>query len=200
MTNNRNIAIIGAALLLGGGVYMLLRRRGSSDLDNQPSLIDEDVQQEIINMSTNPNLPRGYRNNNPLNIRYSMWNAWKGKIVPNTDGTFEQFKDMAYGYRAALSLLRTYIKKYGCNTVAKIIQRWAPENENNTQAYIQHVCEIANLLPNMAVTTTDRDTLTKMAYAMSIIENGKTDKAGNSIQVTYGLPNMDIINEGWRLL
>lgn len=191
---NTGLAIIGGALLFGGA-YLLLRRQSSS---GDPTLLDEpNIQSD---MSTNPNLPRGYRNNNPLNIRYSFWNAWKGKVLPNQDGTFEQFNDMAYGYRAALSLLRTYIKKYGCNTVAKIISRWAPENENNTQAYIQHVCEIANLLPNMAVLPNDRDTLTKMAYAMSIIENGTKDKQGNAISDTYGLPNMDIINEGWRLL
>ena len=141
---NTGLAIIGGALLFGGA-YLLLRRQSSS---GDPTLLDEPNMTN--DMSTNPNLPRGYRNNNPLNIRYSFWNAWKGKVLPNQDGTFEQFNDMAYGYRAALSLLRTYIKKYGCNTVAKIISRWAPENENNTQAYIQHVCEIANLLPNMA--------------------------------------------------
>lgn len=195
MTKNKNIGILIGAALFGGGVVMLLRQRRS---DNIPSLVNN--QNTKSDMSTNPNLPRGYRNNNPLNIRYSTWNAWLGKILPNEDGTFEQFKDMEHGYRAALSLLRTYIRKYKCNTVAKIIQRWAPENENDTAAYINHVCEIADLKPNMTVTINNRDTLTKMAYAMSIIENGTKDKDGQSLLETYGLPNMDIINEGWRLL
>lgn len=194
MNNDAKIGLLVGAALFGGGVIMLLKHRQSANGSYY------ETEYEESDMSTNPNLPRGYRNNNPLNIRYSFWNAWKGKIIPNEDGTFEQFKDMAYGYRAALSLLRTYIKKYGCNTVAKIIQRWAPENENNTQAYIQHVCEIADLQPNTTVGVNDADTLTKMAYAMSIIENGKTDKAGNNIAATYGLPNMEIIYEGWRLL
>ena len=41
---------------------------------------------------------RGYRNNNPLNLRISN-NAWKGKIPAsqNTDGAFEQFQTMAKG-------------------------------------------------------------------------------------------------------
>lgn len=135
-------------------------------------------------------LPRGYRNNNPLNIRINPHNQWKGKVIPSKDKAFEQFVGMEYGYRAALSLLRTYIRKYGCNTVAKIITRWAPENENNTQAYIHSVCKFADLTPDLAVKTTDRDTLTKMAYAMSIVENGSVP----------GYPDMEIINKGWDLL
>lgn len=141
-----------------------------------------------------PKLPRGYRNNNPLNIRLTN-TKWIGKVLPNTDGSFEQFSHMAYGYRAALRTIRTYISKYGCNTVAKIISRWAPENENNTSKYIQDVCSIANLSPNMTVGINDRDTLTAMAYAMSIIENGSNDYTRSQ-----GLPNMDIINEGWELI
>ena len=149
-------------------------------------------------MSTNNDLPRGYRNNNPLNIRYSQFNAWKGKVA-NTDGTFEQFIDMAYGYRAALYLLRKYIRQ-GHNTVAKIISRWAPENENNTTAYIDHVCEFAGLTRDTLVDPNDKDTLVAMVRAMSIIENGTTDKKGRNLASSYGLPNMNAINEGWRLL
>ena len=157
---------------------------------NPPSLIVNNK----YNMSTDPKLPRGYRNNNPLNIRISS-NAWKGKVPQNTDGAFEQFVDMTYGYRAALATMRTYIKKYGCNTVEKIINRWAPPSENNTLAYIKHVCENAGLTPDTIVARDDKDTLTKMAYAMSIIENGNTEYTR-----MMGLPNMEIINEGWRLL
>ena len=46
----------------------------------------------------------------------------------------------------------------------------------------------------------DRDKLTRMVYAMSISENGYRDKAGNNIAQRYDLPNMNIINEGWRLI
>lgn len=157
---------------------------------------------KFIDMSINPKLPRGYRNNNPLNIRYSIWNAWKGKVLPNLDAnnTFEQFASLQHGYRAALVTMRNYIKKYGCNTVEKIISRWAPANENNTSAYIKHVCEIADLQPTQTVAINDRDTLTKMAYAMSIIENGTKDAEGNSLSASYGLPNMEIINQAWEMI
>lgn len=180
--------VITIAAAFGG--YALLKRGRNS---NPPSLINNPE----YDMSTNPNLPRGYRNNNPLNIRYSAYNNWKGKILPNTDrnNTFEQFVNIAYGYRAALALMRTYIRKYGCNTVQKIIAKWAPENENDTASYIQHVCEIANLAPDTTVTQSSRDTLTRMAYAMSIIENGNTPETREA-----GLPDMNIINEAWDIL
>ena len=163
--------------------------------DKPATLIDYD-------MSTTTTLPRGYRNNNPLNIRFNKANNWKGKVLPNTDAnnTFEQFVSMAYGYRAALSLLRTYIRKYGCNTIAKIIQKWAPPTENYTQSYINNVCKFVGDLgttvtPDTTVKTTDKDLLCKMAFAMSLIENGNT-----AATRAAGLPNMETIKTGWSLL
>lgn len=168
----------------------------------------------ITNMSNKP-LPRGYRNNNPLNVRISSRNNWNGKIQNNTDGVFEQFTDMAYGYRAALITLRNYISN-GFNTIAKMISRWAPESDNNnTAAYINNVCTRMSQLLNREITPfdvvnrNDRDTLTAMAYAMSISENGTTYKykdptTGQTITINlkqeYNLPDMEIINEGWRLI
>ena len=173
-------------LLAAGAAWYIYRRRQS----NPPSLLTN----ENNMLTTDPKLPRGYRNNNPLNIRISS-NAWKGKIKPSGDKAFEQFASMPYGYRAALVLMRNYISKYGCNTVEKIISRWAPPSENNTLAYIKHVCDYSGLTPDTVVARNDKDTLTKMAYAMSIIENGNTEYTR-----MLGLPNMETINEGWRLI
>ena len=155
---------------------------------------------DIEPMQTNELLPRGYRNNNPLNIDYKMFNDWKGKELPNTHGRFEQFENLAYGYRAALVLLRNYIKKYGCNTIAKIIARWAPENENNTSGYISRVCETLGLPANTPVSVNNKELLCNLAYAMSIVENGYKDKQGNDLADTYGLPNMSVINQAWEMI
>lgn len=139
-------------------------------------------------MNNESNLPRGYRNNNPLNIRYVAANNWKGRVLPNTDGTFEQFKDMAYGYRAALYLFRKYIGE-GYNTVSSLISRWAPANENNTSAYISNVCNTTGYMPGTVLIANDREQLCKLAYAMAIVENGRTI-----------LPDMSEIEDGWNLL
>ena len=190
MTNDSKIAWA-ITFLAAAGAWYLMRRSES----NPPSLINN----SNWDMLGDTSLSRGYRNNNPLNIRKS-WQTWKGKIyVGNTDPDFEQFENMAYGYRAALITMRTYIKKYGLNTVYQIINRWAPADDgNNPDGYTQRVCKATGLTPDMVVGYNDADTLTKMAYGMSIVENDSNKyKAANH---AVGLPNMEIINEGWRLI
>ena len=49
-------------------------------------------------------IPRGLRNNNPLNIRHSA-SRWQGARVEQTDKAFVQFTSLAMGYRAAWRIL-----------------------------------------------------------------------------------------------
>ena len=56
-------------------------------------------------------LPRGIRNNNPLNIRKG--NNWKGEVSSSTDGEFEQFVSMQMGIRAGFKILKNYMTGYG---------------------------------------------------------------------------------------
>ena len=82
-------------------------------------------------------LPRGIRNNNPLNIRRTAKDQWKGLRAHQTDSAFCQFERLEYGWRAAFYLLtRTYYHKYRLFTIRGIISRWAPPNENLTATYI----------------------------------------------------------------
>ena len=74
---------------------------------------------------------------NPFNIRYSKRNKWLGQIG-NLHG-FCRFKDDSFGIRAAILLVRNYIRA-GYNTPTRIITRFAPPFENNTDAYISFVC------------------------------------------------------------
>lgn len=73
---------------------------------------------------------------NPLNIRYVSANKWRGQIGQCRG--FCRFLNEAYGFRAAHVLLCNYIKA-GHNTIEKIINRWAPPTENQTEAYINFV-------------------------------------------------------------
>lgn len=143
------------------------------------------------NMSTNSNsngatLPRGYRNNNPLNIRINSGNNWQGKVSPNTDGTFEQFTSMAYGFRAAFVLIRNYINNYAATTVQAIISKWAPNNENNTAGYISAVCGSTGFSPGTIINPYNETQMCKLAFAMAIVENGYA-------------PNMSDVVAGWNL-
>ena len=94
----------------------------------------------------------GERNNNPLNIRRVKGQRWKGEL-PLSDsvasplgevgrGAFCRFESMEYGLRAAFCILRTYRNKYHAVCIEDIIKRWAPPSENDTAAYIRHVCRL----------------------------------------------------------
>lgn len=131
------------------------------------------------------NLPRGYRNNNPLNIRISN-NQWKGKVTPNKDGAFEQFISMPYGFRAAFVLIRNYINN-GYNTISKIISRWAPASENNTASYIEHVASWSGIDADRILSPTDANMLIPIVYAMARSENGY-------------YPQMQDVKQGWNLI
>ena len=123
--------------------------------------------------------PRGIRNNNPLNIRHSA-DQWQGVRQEQTDKSFVQFKSMAYGYRAAWKTLQSYYNRFCLQgkafTVRNIIHRWAPPNENETEAYIRTVLTLSgigtqeNLLPPENVDSYHR--LSKLLEAMTVMENG----------------------------
>ena len=82
-------------------------------------------------------LPRGIRNNNPLNIRLNPDNRWQGRVPPkhNSDGAFEQFQDPIMGLRAAAVLLIAHYDRRHLDTIRKLVEVWAPPNENDTEAY-----------------------------------------------------------------
>lgn len=85
---------------------------------------------------------------------------------------FEEFETMRHGFRAALLLIQTYIIKYGCNTISKIIARWAPPTDNNNTAkYIADVCKMVNMGGNEVFSNHD-PRLKDIVRAMSLIESG----------------------------
>lgn len=87
---------------------------------------------------------RGIRNKNPFNIRISD-NPWLGKKTPSQDKEFEQFYSLVFGLRAGFVLLRNYINNYHLNTPRKILQRFAPEQENDLRSYMFFVSTYLDL-------------------------------------------------------
>lgn len=119
-------------------------------------------------------MPRGYRNNNPLNIRLCTGVNWQGAVPKQEqkDKEFVQFKTMAYGFRAAFCIFRTYITSHHRNTITDIIKRWAPPSENNTNAYIRHVAELTGLHTDYPLHWENPGQMKRLARAMATIENG----------------------------
>ncbi|SER29690.1 hypothetical protein SAMN05216522_1216 [Rosenbergiella nectarea] len=115
---------------------------------------------------------RGIRNNNPGNIRWG--DDWQG-LVPKserTDKSFCQFTAPEYGIRAMIIILRNYEKKHGLNTVRKIINRWAPPVENDTEAYINSVAKQVGVDADKVIDVTDSRVMIPLLEAIITHENG----------------------------
>lgn len=121
---------------------------------------------------TGSNNSRGIRNNNPGNIRWG--DEWRG-LVPEaqrTDKSFCQFKALEFGIRAMIIILRNYQSKYGLKTITGIIKRWAPPNENDTQAYIRSVAQATGTDADKPIDLTDSRKLFPLLQAIIKHENG----------------------------
>ncbi len=131
-------------------------------------------------MTSKNKIPRGIRNNNPLNIR--VGNNWLGEVESPSDPSFEQFKEMAFGVRAGFIVLRNYILRHKCNTIRKIITRWAPNNENNTAAYINFVAAKVGVSPDFKIDGNNGILMIRLFTAMCEMENGCNIDMGAIIQ------------------
>ena len=126
---------------------------------------------------------RGLRNNNPLNIRKS--NVKYNGEVASDDKSFKKFSSLAYGYRAAFRILKTYYFRYNLITISAIINRWAPTNENDTSSYISTVSNKTGISKSKALKWSSEEFVPVVA-AMSYVENGKP-------------ADMNAVKEGWLL-
>lgn len=137
-------------------------------------------------------MTRGYRNNNPGNIRLTFDNVgnkillYKGEIS-GTDKSFRKFKSMAYGYRALFSLLTHYVNTNGRDTIRKIINTYAPPVENQTNVYINVIETMTGVDADAPIDITDSDFFKKLVASISYMENGIT-------------ADMKQINDGFDLL
>ena len=121
-------------------------------------------------------VPRGIRNNNPLNIRKG--NNWKGERKVQTDKAFEEFETLQFGLRAGLKLIRNQISGFNgsrpkFNTIGKLIKVWAPPSENATDKYIDFVCQAVGKLPSDIIREDDQKLICDIARAMAFVECGQ---------------------------
>lgn len=110
--------------------------------------------------------------NNVFNIRYNKRNHWQGQT-----GSFRGFcnfdtRDNAI--RACFVLLVNYIRN-GYDTYRKIIYRFAPPKENDSEAYLNFVCKAS--IAALPDTDPDKevalyDDLLRLMCKMAKMENG----------------------------
>lgn len=106
--------------------------------------------------------PRGIINLNLLNIKErradpARW--WDGSVAQDTkhgDGLDTIFENELFGFRAATILIAAYQLDHGCDTIQRIIARWAPSDDtigsipgappNDPSAYADFIAEQTGLV------------------------------------------------------
>lgn len=134
-------------------------------------------------------MTRGERNHNPLNVRRSKGTHWLGQLAVQRDREFVQFQCDLMGYRAAIRILRTYMRQYHLQNINDIIHRWAPPEDGNlTGQYVRMVSDISGIAPATPLTFEDSESVVAIVAAMARVESGITK------------PDMRIIREAYLMV
>jgi|14_taG_2_1085336.scaffolds.fasta_scaffold07330_2 hypothetical protein len=143
---------------------------GEPTMDTIEAVAEPEAEVTSVDMREQSDV-RGVRNNNPLNIEHG--DNWDGLADDQLDTRFATFDDAEHGIRAAARILNTYREVHGVNTLSDIIHRWAPPNENDTEAYVKNVSEWANIPVNQEIVAGNNPTTKELLKAMSRQENGR---------------------------
>ena len=108
-----------------------------------------------------PTTPAPIRTNNP------------GALMPG--GKLAEYGSMEEGLAAMDKNLASYGKK-GVNTLSGVISKWAPPNENDTNAYIAHVAKVS-ALPVQSISAARRAKATPNPIPMRRHETGSRPDA-----------------------
>jgi hypothetical protein len=116
---------------------------------------------------------RGFRNFNPGNLRPSgdQWGGMVGVDTKGSEAGYLVFDSPESGIRALAKNLMSY-QRNGIDTVEGIISRWAPQNENNTEAYIKFVSNRLGVPRNTTLNVQDANTMQALVRAIITKENG----------------------------
>lgn len=116
-------------------------------------------------------IPLGVRNRNPGNLRPSA-EPWVGELRPPDERGYCRFDTPENGIRAMAKNLLAYQRKHNLRTVERIIARWAPGVENDTEAYIKHVCAQTGWRRDELLDVANPATLHDLVAAIIRHENG----------------------------
>lgn len=120
---------------------------------------------------------RAVRNNNPGNIRVGTpWQGLMSRAQMTPDQAAEKdfcvFLTPVWGFRAMSEIFHTYFTKHGIRTIRQAITRWAPPNENNTDAYVKAVCDYTACGPDENFPFGNEQHVASLLKAVSIHECG----------------------------
>lgn len=130
---------------------------------------------------------RGFRNNNPLNLRWVEKNKWDHQTGKDSGG-YCVFDDPVYGIRAAILLLKKYQDKYNLHTIYGTIERFAPpEDDNYTEKYAAFVAKAIGKDVHDTYDSRDPKEVKPMIEAMIDFENKGTGHPYTDAQLDKAL-------------
>lgn len=112
---------------------------------------------------------RAERNNNPGNLNYA---GQTGAVLEDgSNARFAKFGSTAEGVSALARQLQRYGDR-GLDTISKIINKYAPSSENNTQAYIDALSKRLGVSGDQKLDLNDSSTLTGLIKGIARHEAG----------------------------
>lgn len=141
---------------------------------------DQSMNNPNQQQQTDRSTPRGVRLNNPGNIEKSV--TADGKIT-SYDSRFAAFSTPEHGIAAMSNLIGG--SKYiggGVDTLAKVISKYAPSNENDTGAYIANISKATGIAANEKLDWTNQEVQFKVIKSMIQLEQGEMPYSDKQIR------------------
>ena len=190
--------VLSEAVDSGIGIAKKVYRKGRDAYNNLTSEVDEEmarlqadttptkISQEAVPPIVTDHrgkaaLERGVRNNNPLNIKKKVSNAWDGIAEDQSgDSIFATFESAEYGIRAALRTLVTYQNKHKLRTPSEMLARWAPPSENIVSDYVATVKDLSGLSMDDPMVIGNNQKTLDLIRSMVAMENSQKAMRGYS--------------------
>ena len=190
--------VLSEAVDSGIGIAKKVYRKGRDAYNNLTAEVDEEmarlqadttptkISQEAVPPIVTDHrgkaaLERGVRNNNPLNIKKKVSNAWDGIAEDQSgDSIFATFESAEYGIRAALRTLVTYQNKHKLRTPSEMLARWAPPSENIVSDYVATVKDLSGLSMDDPMVIGNNQKTLDLIRSMVAMENSQKAMRGYS--------------------
>jgi hypothetical protein len=147
--------------------------------------------------TTNQNIVRAVRNNNPGNVKSPGAIDWKGTVGYDDHRPLPHaiFSNYVYGTRAMLLDVQNKIRR-GLNTTGKIIPVYCPKSDGcKTQEYLDAIEKVGNIKPNIKLDPNNKGTMFMLCKGIAYHEAGYDSAGANRTKF-----NQDIFNKAWNML
>lgn len=126
--------------------------------------------------------------NNPCDIRKNIANKWKGQVWPGLSAEWCQFDTMENGIRAGAHIIAEgMIADKPRDTLRKLAYHYAPPTENDTEAYIDTLCDRTGFEADATLDFLDKADLLPTTAALIDAEQGAEASKVSMQQIEAGV-------------